>query len=137
MNKQNSANGLALTSAYLFIMICQLMIPHYFRNGPVYLICTLIWLLGASAMIFLNRRFSFKNPVDSTEKCTQATHEAILIGLGLIATLAAQILLTTCSLRLFINIRTIFCVRSLRLQLPRNLSSENSSSAIFQACSPN
>ena len=95
MNKQNSANGLALTSAYLFIMICQLMIPHYFRNGPVYLICTLIWLLGASAMIFLNRRFSFKIPVDSTEKCTQATHEAILIGLGLIATLAAQILLTT------------------------------------------
>ena len=67
MNKQNSANGLALTSAYLFIMICQLMIPHYFRNGPVYLICTLIWLLGASAMIFLNRRFSFKNPVDSTD----------------------------------------------------------------------
>lgn len=95
LNRQNSANGLALTGAYLLIMICQVLIPRYFHNGSAYLICTLVWLLGALAMLFLNRRFSFKNPVDSAEKCTQAAHEAILIGLGLVATLAAQLLLTS------------------------------------------
>ncbi|WP_290033598.1 CPBP family intramembrane glutamic endopeptidase [Ligilactobacillus cholophilus] len=79
-------NSLSILLGYLFILISQLIIQKIFWSSSIlYILLTIIGIIGALLLLFLNHKFSYQNLVEYQKK-PKKSHFIIwgFIGIGIV-----------------------------------------------------